>query len=89
MNDDLIFALAVLGYGLIAFAVVGLAAAVIEAWISRRQDSDFKAYRIICGQAVPLDEAHKQAISDKRSEDKHGTNRREDYQNLISRPETR
>ena len=79
MNNDLIFALAVLGYGLIAFAVVGLAAAVIEALITRRQDDRFAAYRIICGQAVPLDEAHKQAISDKRSERERGVNRKENW----------
>ena len=79
MNNDLIFALAVLGYGLIAFAVAGLAAAVVEALIARRQDGGFEAYRIICGQVVPLDEAHKQAISGKRSEGNRGTNRMEKW----------
>ncbi len=82
MNNELIFALAVLGYGLIAFAVAGLAAAVIEAISARRQDGEFKAYRIICGQVVPLDEVHKQELSLKQTEYKRnarngGTVRRE------------
>ncbi len=77
MNDELIFALAVLGYGLIAFAVAGLAAVVIEAISARRQDGRFEAYRIICGQAVPLEEVHKQELSEKQPNDIRGAARRE------------
>lgn len=62
MENELLFAFMVLGYGLIALAVAGLAAAIAEAILSRlgrnRRDR-FEAYRIICGQAVPLDEAHR------------------------------
>ncbi len=72
MKNELIFALAVLGYGLIAFAVAGLAAAVIEAISARRQDGEFKAYRIVCGQPVPIDEVHKQELTLKQTDDKCG-----------------
>ena len=62
MENELLFAFMVLGYGLIALAVAGLAAAIAEAilsWLGRNRRDRFEAYRIICGQAVPLDEAHR------------------------------